>query len=108
MGVIPSLRDYKPVEQSYIEYRASTGARIDAHVDDCWIWGERIVQVNLMSDSILTFLPFNGDPYRYNLGDVSTYPKIMDEKSGQIHFNQEYPKKTVINHSLLKIVISNV
>jgi len=90
-SVIPSLRDYRPVEQSYIEYRASTGARIDAHVDDCWIWGERIVQVNLMSDSILTFLPLNGDPYRYNLADVSTYPKIMDEMSGQIQFNPFQP-----------------
>jgi len=86
-SVIPSLRDYKPVEQSYIEYRASTGARIDAHVDDCWIWGERIVQLNLNSDSMLTFLPFTGDPYRYNLADVATYPKVMDDLSGQIQFN---------------------
>ena len=102
-SVIPSLRDYRPVEQSYIEYRASTGARIDAHVDDCWIWGERIVQVNLMSDSILTFLPFTGDPYRYNLADVATYPKIMDDTSGQIQFNPFQPGNPRINHKPFQV-----
>jgi len=86
-SAIASLQDYKTVEQSFIEYRASTGARIDAHIDDCWIWGERIVQVNLMSDSMLTLLPFTGDPYRYNLADVSTYPKVMDDLTGRIQFN---------------------
>jgi len=100
-SAIASLRDYKTVEQSYIEYRASTGARIDAHVDDCWIWGERIVQVNLMSDSMLTLLPFTGDPYRYNLAEVSTYPKVMDDLSGRIQFN---PFQSVVEPEVLRTV----
>ena len=33
------------MEQCSIEYRPETGARIDPHIDDCWVWGERIVQV---------------------------------------------------------------
>ena len=44
------------------------GACINPHIDDCWIWGERIVQINLMSDTYLTLLPFEAtEPIRYNL-----------------------------------------
>lgn len=74
---VPCLQDYKTVEQCSIEYRPETGARIDPHIDDCWVWGERIVQLNIVSDSVLTLFPYKGDPFRYNLQDVSTYPKIM-------------------------------
>jgi len=85
---VPSLKDYRTVEQCSIEYRPETGARIDPHIDDCWVWGERIVQLNLLSDSVLTFLPHkNGDPYKYNLSDVKSYPQIMNETKGQVEFN---------------------
>lgn len=59
-----SLKDYKTVEQCSIEYRPETGARIDPHIDDCWVWGERIVQLNMLSDSVLTMFPYKGDPYK--------------------------------------------
>ena len=84
---VPSLKDYKTVEQCSIEYRSETGARIDPHIDDCWIWGERIVQLNLLSDSVLTLFPYHGDPFRFNLNDVATYPKVMNDKTGQVNFN---------------------
>lgn len=84
---IPSLCDYRTVEQCSIEYRPETGARIDPHVDDCWIWGERIVQLNLLSDSTLTLFPVTGDPYRYNLADVKTYPKVVNDQTCQVQFN---------------------
>ena len=84
---VPSLQDYKTVEQCSIEYRPETGARIDPHIDDCWIWGERIVQLNLLSDSVLTLFPYHGDPFRFNLTDVASYPKIMNDNTGQVHFN---------------------
>jgi alkylated DNA repair protein alkB family protein 4 len=82
---VPSLEDYKTVEQCSIEYRPETGARIDPHIDDCWVWGERIVQLNLLANSVLTLLPYKGDPNRFNLADVKTYPKIID--SGKVIFN---------------------
>ena len=59
-----SLKDYKTVEQCSIEYRPETGARIDPHIDDCWVWGERIVQLNMLSDSVLPMFPYKGDPYK--------------------------------------------
>jgi len=84
---VPSLKDYRTVEQCSIEYRPETGARIDPHIDDCWIWGERIVQLNLLSDSVLTLFPYHGDPFRYNLNDVSKYPKVMNDQTGLVDFN---------------------
>ena len=86
---VPILEDYKTVEQCSIEYRPETGAHIDPHIDDCWIWGERIVQLNLLSDSFLTLIPFKGDenvPSRYNLPDVQKYPRILDNE-GRVNFN---------------------
>ena len=45
---VPCLEGYQTIEQCSIEYRPETGACIEPHVDDCWIWGERIVQLNMI------------------------------------------------------------
>lgn len=50
----PLLRDFKTVEQCSLEYDNSKGASIDPHIDDCWVWGERVVTVNCLGDSVLT------------------------------------------------------
>jgi len=82
---VPLLEGYKTVEQCSIEYRPETGASIEPHIDDCWIWGERVVQVNLLSPTYLTLTPFPfnkaGNSSKYNLSDVSTYPKVVDNNS---------------------------
>jgi len=85
-NTLSCLEDYRVVEQCSIEYRPETGASIEPHIDDCWIWGERIVQLNLLSDTVLTFTPYHGDTSRYNLEDVSTYPRVMDE-DGTVRYN---------------------
>lgn len=51
---IPILKDYQTIEQCSLEYDPNKGASIDPHIDDCWIWGERVVTVNCLSDSVLT------------------------------------------------------
>jgi alkylated DNA repair protein alkB family protein 4 len=61
------LRDFLTIEQCAIEYRVETGACIDPHIDDCWVWGERVISVNLLSDSVLTMQRFNGPRDKYNL-----------------------------------------
>ncbi|XP_059175964.1 alpha-ketoglutarate-dependent dioxygenase alkB homolog 4-like isoform X2 [Physella acuta] len=52
---LPSLNNFKPVELCNLEYSNERGAHIDPHFDDSWLWGERLVTLNLMSDSTLTF-----------------------------------------------------
>jgi len=80
---VPLLSGYQTVEQCSIEYRPETGARIDPHIDDCWVWGERIVQLNMASDSVLTLFPYcdsqQGDKSKYNLADVPTFPKVIKD-----------------------------
>lgn len=63
------LKGFQTIEQCSLEYDPSRGASIDAHIDDCWIWGERIITVNLLSDSVLTLTkyPEPADNQKYNL-----------------------------------------
>ena len=94
----PILEDYKPVEQCSIEYKPETGASIEPHIDDCWIWGERIVQLNLLSDTVLTLNPYReGEKPKYNLADVSTYPRVVGD-NGEVVFN---PFKSKLSSSPL-------
>lgn len=74
------LRDFQTVEQCSLDYTISRGASIDPHIDDCWIWGERIPTLSLLSDSVLTLNRYQGEEQRYNLPDVKTYPSVVDEE----------------------------
>ncbi|XP_023723932.1 alpha-ketoglutarate-dependent dioxygenase alkB homolog 4 [Cryptotermes secundus] len=73
------LKGYRTVEQCSLEYSPTRGASIDPHIDDCWVWGERIVTVNLLADCILTMTQYHGEASRYNLRDVDTYPPVLNE-----------------------------
>lgn len=53
----PELSDFDPVELCNLEYTPERGSSIDAHVDDFWLWGERLVTVNLNSTTVLTLVP---------------------------------------------------
>jgi len=77
-STVPLLESYRTVEQCSIEYTPDTGACIEPHIDDCWIWGERIVQLNLLSSTYLSLIPYRGDKTKYNLQDVETYPRIIE------------------------------
>jgi hypothetical protein len=48
-------RRFIPVEASALDYEPSRGANLDPHVDDEWIWGERVLGVCLMSEAVMTF-----------------------------------------------------
>lgn len=50
----PLLNGFITIEQCSLEYDSSKGASIDPHIDDCWVWGERVVTVNCLGKSILT------------------------------------------------------
>ncbi|XP_068678075.1 alpha-ketoglutarate-dependent dioxygenase alkB homolog 4-like [Montipora foliosa] len=59
--LVPALHDFQPVELCNLEYEPERGSSIDPHFDDFWVWGERLVTLNLLSDSILTFFLSKGD-----------------------------------------------
>lgn len=73
------MKNYHTIEQCSLEYDPTKGASIDPHIDDCWIWGERVVTVNCLSDSVLTLTRYLGDKSRYNLPQVDKYRnKLID------------------------------
>lgn len=74
---VPLLAGFQTIEQCSLEYDPMKGASIDPHIDDCWIWGERVVTVNCLSDSILTLVRYKGDAKKYNLPLVESYQKSL-------------------------------
>ncbi|XP_016131050.1 alpha-ketoglutarate-dependent dioxygenase alkB homolog 4 [Sinocyclocheilus grahami] len=45
---------FNPVEQCNLDYDPLRGSAIDPHLDDSWLWGEHLVTINLLSDTVLT------------------------------------------------------
>ncbi|XP_076867248.1 alpha-ketoglutarate-dependent dioxygenase alkB homolog 4 [Brachyhypopomus gauderio] len=54
MSTEPVLAGFTPVEQCNLDYSPERGSAIDPHFDDSWLWGERLVTVNLLSDTVVT------------------------------------------------------
>nr|XP_058141896.1 alpha-ketoglutarate-dependent dioxygenase alkB homolog 4 isoform X2 [Dasypus novemcinctus] len=54
MGLYPGLEDFRPVEQCNLDYCPERGSAIDPHLDDSWLWGERLVSLNLLSSTVLS------------------------------------------------------
>uniref|UniRef100_A0A671S4F4 AlkB homolog 4, lysine demthylase n=1 Tax=Sinocyclocheilus anshuiensis TaxID=1608454 RepID=A0A671S4F4_9TELE len=54
MSKAPQLASFKPVEQCNLDYDPLRGSAIDPHLDDSWLWGEHLVTINLLSDTVLT------------------------------------------------------
>ena len=54
MSHIPVLQNFQPVELCNLEYIPERGSSIDPHFDDFWVWGERLVTLNLLSETAYT------------------------------------------------------
>ncbi|KAF5396085.1 Alpha ketoglutarate dependent [Paragonimus heterotremus] len=65
LGNHPRLQHpaFYPVELCNLEYNPDRGACIVPHLDDVWLWGDRLITLNLCSSTVLTFsLPDNESP----------------------------------------------
>ncbi|XP_073421740.1 alpha-ketoglutarate-dependent dioxygenase alkB homolog 4 [Dendrobates tinctorius] len=69
------LKGFLPVEQCNLDYNSDRGSAIDPHFDDSWLWGERLVSLNLLTDTVLTMTSSSVD----NLLLIST----LDQHSEQ-------------------------
>lgn len=49
-------RAFEVAEASVLEYTSSNLSNFDPHVDDTWLWGDRVVGVNFLEESTLTFV----------------------------------------------------
>ncbi|XP_003388927.2 PREDICTED: alpha-ketoglutarate-dependent dioxygenase alkB homolog 4-like [Amphimedon queenslandica] len=52
LSVTPS---FKPVELCNLDYHPTRGSAIDPHFDDNWLWGDRLITINLLSSTLLSF-----------------------------------------------------
>lgn len=68
LRALSELQDFNPVELCNLEYMPERGSSIDPHFDDDWLWGERLITVNLLSDSKLTMSWPMQNESRPNLG----------------------------------------
>ena len=55
------LETFSPIEVNILSYEEAKGSNIASHFDDFWLWGERIIGVNLLSDTVLTYTDPNDD-----------------------------------------------
>ena len=53
---VPELASFNPVELCNLEYCPERGSTIAPHIDDAWIWGERLVTITLLSSTVMTFI----------------------------------------------------
>ncbi len=53
------VQGFEPVEVNVLEYKEDRGSNIAPHMDDFWLWGERIFGLNLLSDTVMTFTKDN-------------------------------------------------
>ncbi|CAF3712345.1 unnamed protein product [Rotaria socialis] len=53
--------DFQSVELCNLDYHSARGSHIDPHIDDVWIWGERLITINLLSNTILSLIPNEKD-----------------------------------------------
>ncbi|NXG48298.1 ALKB4 dioxygenase, partial [Psilopogon haemacephalus] len=75
MEACPVLGGFSPVEQCNLDYRPERGSAIDPHFDDCWLWGERLVTLNLLSQTVLS-MSCDSE------GCIQLFPASRKEKGG--------------------------
>jgi alkylated DNA repair protein alkB family protein 4 len=85
LNEIEILNDFNIDEIGNLYYEEAMGAHIDPHIDHYWIWGNRIVGINLLSDTILTFsIQLDDKLYEidFEIGNGDVY--VMSEESRYI------------------------
>jgi alkylated DNA repair protein alkB family protein 4 len=60
---LPLLNEFIPVELCNLKYESQRAACIEPHIDDTWLWGDRLITLNLMSNTFLT-LTSKQNPYQ--------------------------------------------
>lgn len=96
LSKVPILADFQTIEQCTLEYDPSRGASIDPHIDDCWIWGERIVTVNVMGNSVLTMTPYHGLDTKYNLKSITEYSTTCKDLKFDIKSKEDSDNDVVV------------
>ncbi|XP_053312802.1 alpha-ketoglutarate-dependent dioxygenase alkB homolog 4 [Spea bombifrons] len=80
------LEGFLPVEQCNLDYHSDRGSAIDPHFDDSWLWGERLVSLNLLSNTVLTMTTDSVDSIQLMAtGEGTQSSAIIDLKPNNFH-----------------------
>ncbi|XP_077167599.1 alpha-ketoglutarate-dependent dioxygenase alkB homolog 4 [Paroedura picta] len=95
------LKGFSPVEQCNLDYGPERGSAIDPHLDDWWLWGERLVSVNLLSSTVLSMSCDSED-------SVQLFPTSLSETgqlraSGSLSASQKHHQPTGFTSDRLRI-----
>ncbi len=88
--------NFKIAEIGNLLYEKNKGAHIEPHIDDCWIWGNRIIGINLLSDTKMTFSRVC-ENINSNKNDILSCSDISFEidleiKKGDIYIMSDYSR----------------
>lgn len=97
LSEVTLLDGFRTIEQCSLEYCPERGSSIDPHIDDCWVWGERVVTVNVTGDSILTMTRLaEKDRSRYNLDLIPPQFQHFENSSPNIVVRIPMPARSLI------------
>lgn len=65
-STIDQLDKFVPVELCNLKYDNSRAACIEPHLDDSWLWGNRLLTINLLANTFLTLTPTETIDLKYN------------------------------------------
>uniref|UniRef100_A0A8C8REJ0 AlkB homolog 4, lysine demethylase n=1 Tax=Pelusios castaneus TaxID=367368 RepID=A0A8C8REJ0_9SAUR len=85
------LEDFFPVEQCNLDYLPERGSAIDPHFDDWWLWGERLVSLNLLSKTVLSMSCDSED----SLQLFATLSQGICENSDRHNIDYSFPPRLV-------------
>uniref|UniRef100_A0A1A9Z457 Uncharacterized protein n=1 Tax=Glossina pallidipes TaxID=7398 RepID=A0A1A9Z457_GLOPL len=107
---IKILDNFQTIEQCSLEYDPSKGASIDPHIDDCWIWGERVVTVNCLGNAVLTLTLYEETKDLHNLSNLQKYNLAMVANYQQFLREPLFSKKKIqsFENKVLRIPMPNL
>ncbi|XP_062887454.1 alpha-ketoglutarate-dependent dioxygenase alkB homolog 4 isoform X1 [Mobula hypostoma] len=89
------LENFLPVEQCNLDYRPEQGSAIDPHFDDWWLWGRRLVSINLLSETVLSMTCDSDDFLQLHLTEMGQNAQQYDPINGNsesiFDFNVDIP-----------------
>ncbi|CAD7954788.1 unnamed protein product [Amoebophrya sp. A25] len=88
-GTFSELEPYpfRPAGWFFQGYEADAGSNFDPHIDHGWIWGDRIYDLNLISDSVLTFF----SPPMIVLPEQHQLPQEAESESKKVRIRLDVP-----------------
>ncbi|XP_070591313.1 alpha-ketoglutarate-dependent dioxygenase alkB homolog 4 [Erythrolamprus reginae] len=90
MKKYPVLESFSPVEQCNLDYDPERGSAIDPHWDDWWLWGERLVSLNMLSDTVLSMSCDSEDT-------LQLFPLVLQENKPMHRYTSDISQGDQIN-----------